>query len=103
MRRQEFIAITAEECSDLENVTTDAANIQQWKAKLLQDKIVSGAKSGEILDLLKVENGRLRELGFTKEHNIHELVENADARGGFHVHAKCLPDHEGAFKQQFCR
>ena len=37
---------------------------------------------------LKVENGRLGELGLMSEHNMYELVQIADARGGSHVHAK---------------
>ena len=52
-------------------------------------------KSGEVLDILKVEKGRLRDLGSINEHNNYEVVKNAVARGGSHVHAKWLQDHKG--------
>ena len=43
---------------------------------------------------MKVEKGRLRELGLMNEPNMYELVKNADARGGFHDHAKWLQDRD---------
>ena len=70
----EIIAMTAGEDSDLKHVKTEIENIQQWKSNLFPDKIVYDTKSGEIMDPLKVEKGRLRELGLMNEHNMYELV-----------------------------
>ena len=39
---------------------------------------------------LKFEKGRLRELGLFNEHDLYELVTNADERGGSHINAKWL-------------
>ena len=87
--------VPTEEYSDLKNVNTEVENIQQWKARRLLEKIVCGMKSGEILGPLKVEKGRLRELGWMNEHNMYDVAKNADARGGSRVHAKWLQDHNG--------
>ena len=65
------------------------------KANLLPDMIVYGTKSGEMVDPMKVENGRPRELGLMSDHNMYELVNNAGARGGSYFHAKWLQDHKG--------
>ena len=50
----EIIAMTAVEYKEKRNVSVEVETSQQWKAILLLDKIVSGTKSGEILDPLKV-------------------------------------------------
>ena len=89
------IALTPDEYSDLKNVKTEVGNIQQWETNPLPDKIVHGTKSGEILGPLKVEKSRLRELSLVNEHNMYELVKNANALGGSHVHAEWLQDHKG--------
>ena len=62
-RTEGINAVSAEETSDLKTATFEVESIQQWKANLLLDNIVYGTKSGEMLDPLKVENGRPRELG----------------------------------------
>ena len=46
--RNEIIAMTAEEYSDLKNVTTEAENIQQWRENLLQGKVVYGTQPGRV-------------------------------------------------------
>ena len=61
----------------------------------MRDTIVYGTMSGGILDPLKVEEGRLRELELVSEHSMCGLENNVDARGGAHVHAKWLQDHSG--------
>ena len=43
---------------------------------------------------LEGRENRIRELGLMNEHNMYELVKNADARGGFRVHAKWLQGHK---------
>ena len=53
------------------------------------------SKIGEIPDPLKVEKGRLKELGLMSEDNMCDLVKNADARGGGHVRVRWLQDHKG--------
>ena len=66
--------MNAEEYSDLKTATYEVESIQHWKANLLLHKIACGTKSGEMLDPLKVENGRdarhvrecIDELGLTR-------------------------------------
>ena len=86
----EVIAITAEEYTDQKNVKAEMESTQRWAATLLPKKIVYGTTSHEILDPVKVDEGRPEELGLMKEHNMHELATTRDARGTSHVHAKWL-------------
>ena len=53
-------------------------NIQRWSANVLPDKFVYGTKSGEFLDLLKIEKGPLEELGLMNQRDMSAFVKNAD-------------------------
>ena len=87
---------------DLKNVKTEAENIQQWKANLVLGKLVYGTKSGEVPGPLKAEKGRLRDWGLMNDHDMYELVKNADARGGCKATSVMRPDADLA-KQIFHR
>ena len=70
----EIIAMTSEGYQDPKNVKTKVETRQQWKSNLLPDKIVYGTKTKKILDSLKIEKGRLRELGLMSERTMYGLV-----------------------------
>ena len=91
----EITAMSAEEYQDPNNFETEVESSQQLEANLLPEKIVYVTKVGEILHSLNVEKGRLREVALMSQHDMYELVQNADARGGAHVHTKLLQDEVG--------
>ena len=78
----EVIVMTAEEYSDLKNVTTKVESVQRHEERRDPGSFESRERS-------------TKELGLMCEHNMHELVKNADARGGSHANAKMLQDHLG--------
>ena len=73
----EIIAILVEDYQDSNNVKSEVEISQQWTVNLLSDRMVYGEKSDEILDLSKIERGRLGEQGLITKYNMYELVKNA--------------------------
>ena len=88
----EIIAMAAEKYQDPRQCHCRGGDQPAVESELEARHACVWTKSGGILGSLKVEKGRVGELGVSSEQNVYELAKNADARGVSRVHAKWLQD-----------